>query len=109
MDIVDGLGATAVREAILRERRMRSLAAPRQPRAGTRDNPGGLTTRELEVLELLADGLSNAQIAESLVVSPKTVDHHVSAVLRKLGQTGRHRAVEVARREGILAESATVP
>jgi DNA-binding CsgD family transcriptional regulator len=102
LQIVDGLGASAVREVILRERRIRSLPSPRQPRAATRGNPGGLTARELDVLELLADGLSNAQIAASLVVSPKTVDHHVSAVLRKLGQPGRHRAVEIARREGIL-------
>jgi DNA-binding CsgD family transcriptional regulator len=109
LDIVDGLGAPAVREAIVRERRIRALPLPRQPRAATRGNPGGLTVRELEVLELLADGLSNAQIAASLVVSPKTVDHHVSAVLRKLGQPGRHAAVEIARRDGILATAASAP
>ena len=63
------------------------------PRARTQANPGGLTGRELEVVELLANGLRNAQIAERLVVSRKTVDHHVSAILRKLRVGTRTEAV----------------
>jgi DNA-binding NarL/FixJ family response regulator len=55
-----------------------------------------LTARELEVLNLLAEGLRNVDIAERLVVSSKTVDHHVSAILSKLGAPNRVAAVEKA-------------
>ena len=72
------------------------------PRATARENPGGLTARELEVLELLAQGAANAQIAERLVVSRKTVDHHVSAVLRKLMVANRTEAVAEAGRLGMF-------
>jgi DNA-binding NarL/FixJ family response regulator len=55
----------------------------------------------LEVLALLAQGMRNANIAERLFVSPKTVDHHVSAILRKLGAANRSAAVEEATRLGL--------
>jgi len=58
-------------------------------RAATRENPFGLTQREQEVLELLCEGRTNAGIATKLVVSPKTVDHHVSSILAKLGVSKR--------------------
>jgi DNA-binding CsgD family transcriptional regulator/tetratricopeptide (TPR) repeat protein len=85
-------------------RRLRELGErglPRGPRPKTRANPAGLTARELEVLALLADGLRNAQIAERLVVSEKTVDHHVSAILRKLGVRSRGEASALAGRLGL--------
>jgi DNA-binding NarL/FixJ family response regulator len=84
----------------MRERGFRSV--PRGPRARTRANPAGLTARELEVLELLALGLRNAQIAERLVLSERTVDHHVSAVLRKLGVGNRGEAAVQAARLGLV-------
>ena len=64
-------------------------------------DPGGLTAREVEVAELLVDGLRNAEIAERLVVSVKTVDHHVASVLAKLGVSNRAAAAGEARRLGI--------
>ena len=64
----------------------------RGPREATRENPAGLTQRELEVLGLVADGLQNREIADRLVLSSRTIDHHVSAVLRKLDARTRGEA-----------------
>ena len=69
---------------------------PRGPRPSTRANQAGLTVRQLEVLELLAEGFSNAEIASRLFTSPKTVEHHVSAVLAKLGAHSRAQAISAA-------------
>jgi DNA-binding NarL/FixJ family response regulator len=75
---------------------------PRGPRATTRANPAGLTAR-LAVLGLLREGMTNAEIAARLVLSVRTVDHHVSAVLGKLGVSTRRDAAAEARRLGIGA------
>jgi DNA-binding NarL/FixJ family response regulator len=83
-------------------RHARGLTVPRGPRPASRANPAGLTAREVEVLGLLADGLSYAEVAERLILSEKTVGHHVSAVLRKLGEPTRSRAVAAALRLGII-------
>jgi DNA-binding CsgD family transcriptional regulator len=92
--------------AAIAARRLRELgerSLPRGPRGATRENPFGLTNRELEVLPLLAQGLRNAEIAQRLVVSPKTVDHHVSSILRKLGVPSRGQAGAAAARLGMVA------
>jgi DNA-binding CsgD family transcriptional regulator/tetratricopeptide (TPR) repeat protein len=105
LDILARLDAPAVRHAVLRERHARGLAVPRGPRQASRAsraNPAGLTAREAEVLQLLADGLSYAEVADRLVLSEKTVGHHVSAVLRKLGEPTRSRAVAAALRLGVI-------
>jgi DNA-binding CsgD family transcriptional regulator/tetratricopeptide (TPR) repeat protein len=100
--ILSDMGATRSIEALLRTRRDRGLTLPRRPRRAAQAHVGNLTTRELEVLRLLADGLSNAEIAERLVISPRTAEHHISAVLRKLNEPTRARAVAAARRMGAL-------
>jgi DNA-binding CsgD family transcriptional regulator len=95
---LNALGATAAATAVGRRLRERGvLNVPRGPRQATRENPAQLTSRELEVLALVADGLRNADIAERLFLSPKTVAHHVSAILRKLGARSRGEAGALAR------------
>jgi DNA-binding CsgD family transcriptional regulator len=86
-------------------RRLRELGArdlPRGPRKATRDNPAGLTPREVEVLSCITAGLSNAEMAVRLFVSEKTVEHHVSAILRKLGVPTRGRAAAQALQLGLV-------
>jgi DNA-binding NarL/FixJ family response regulator len=75
----------------------------RGPRPATRANPANLTARELEVLALVAEGLRNADIAQRLFISAKTVEHHVSAILSKLGARTRSEAARAAARLGIGA------
>jgi DNA-binding CsgD family transcriptional regulator len=96
------LGARPLAAAVarrLRELGVRSLA--RGPRPSTRANPANLTARETEVLALVTEGLRNADIAQRLFVSTKTVDHHVSAILAKLGVRSRAEAARAAARLGI--------
>jgi DNA-binding NarL/FixJ family response regulator len=83
----------------LREQGLRQL--PRRPRRSTLDNPARLTPREVEVLMLLPAGLRNVDIAARLHISPKTVDHHISAILAKLGVGSRHEAAQWTNRGGL--------
>jgi DNA-binding CsgD family transcriptional regulator len=102
--LLDGLGAEPLARRVRRDLRERGVSGvPRGPRPGTRQNLAGLTGRQLEVLALLADGLTNADIAQRLVLSVRTVDHHVTAVLEKLGARSRSEAVEAARQQGWVA------
>ena len=98
------LGAPAA--ARLTRQRLRALGVrsiPVGPRSATRGNPLGLTRREREVLAEICAGQTNAAIAAKLFISAKTVDHHVSAVLAKLGAPNRNAAAAQAAKLGLLA------
>ena len=96
------LGAQPASAIVARRLRERGVSVPRGPRATTRANPANLTARELEVLAHVAQGMRNAEVADRLFVSEKTVDHHVSAILRKLGVHTRGEASAKAVRLGLV-------
>ncbi|HEU0201677.1 MAG TPA: AAA family ATPase [Burkholderiaceae bacterium] len=103
--IFERLGAQAAADCLRRALRARGTRAiPRGPRASTRANPFGLTARELDMLAMLAQGLSNAQIGARRHISVRTVDHHVAAILAKLNVSSRNDAVAVARAHRLLEQ-----
>jgi DNA-binding CsgD family transcriptional regulator len=105
LDELQRLGARPA--AAIVARRLReggALRLPRGPRPATRRNPAGLTPRELEVLALLAGGLRYADIAARLVLSERTVGHHVGAILRRLGVHTRGEASAEAARLGLTGQ-----
>lgn len=104
-DIACRLGAGPLTNLIaqrLRERGVRGL--PREPRRPTAEHPAGLTPRQAEVLELVVEGLRDAEIAERLFISPKTAGHHVSAILAKLGVSSRAAAIAEAHRLSLVGD-----
>lgn len=102
LDELQRRGASPAAAIVARRLRARGAAGlPRGPRRATRQNPAALTPRELEVLELVAQGLRNNEIAERLYLSPRTVGHHVSAILSKLDVPTRGQASAEARRLGL--------
>jgi DNA-binding CsgD family transcriptional regulator/tetratricopeptide (TPR) repeat protein len=103
LGMLDELGALPLARRVrrsLREAGVRGI--PRAPGTARRA-AAGLTARELEVLRLLAEGMSNAAIARRLMISARTVDHHVSAVLAKTGTSARGEAVAKALQEGVVS------
>jgi DNA-binding CsgD family transcriptional regulator/tetratricopeptide (TPR) repeat protein len=99
---LDDLGAAATAAAA--RRRMKTLGfrpIPRGPRPATRSAPAGLTAREQEVLALLSEGLPDREISQRLFISERTVHHHVSSVLSKIGVSSRTAAAREAARLGI--------
>jgi ATP/maltotriose-dependent transcriptional regulator MalT len=79
------------------------VAAGQEPSATVEPDRFGLTRREREVLELVADGLSNRQIAERLFISENTAGVHVSNIIGKLGASGRVEAAAIAHRSGLIS------
>jgi DNA-binding CsgD family transcriptional regulator len=97
--VFEQLGAAAAAQALRKQMRARGVQGiPRGSRTSTRLDPHGLTKREAEILGLLSEGLRNSAIAKRLFLSTKTVDHHVSAILTKLGVPSRAEAVAMARK-----------
>ncbi|MCH5642609.1 AAA family ATPase [Gordonia sp. ABSL49_1] len=100
---LDRLGAFATADRIRRNLRAAgSLAVPSRRRASTRSNAAGLTRRQTEVLALMGEGLTNAELADRLYLSEKTVGHHVSAILDRLAVTNRRDAVRRGRETGVI-------
>jgi DNA-binding CsgD family transcriptional regulator/tetratricopeptide (TPR) repeat protein len=100
--ILEDLGAVPMAQAVRKRLRARGVrGVPRGRRSSTRSNPHGLTSREAQVFALLSDGLRNSIIAKRLFVSPKTVEHHVSAILAKFGVASRSAAVAMARERSV--------
>lgn len=97
------LGADLICEKLISEMRSSGIRnIPRGMRASTKANPAQLTSRELDILQLLKTGAPNKEIAASLFISPKTVDHHISSILFKLDVPSRAKAVKEAEILGIL-------
>jgi len=93
----EAMGAPAAAARARARLRAAGWTVPRGARPATRTHPDGLTARQAEVLELVAQGLSDTAIAERLVLSRRTVEHHVAAVLAKLGVGSRRQAAEAVR------------
>ena len=99
---LDARPAAVIVDRRLRKRGLRGLR--RGPRASTRNNPANLTARELEVIALLGQTLTNAEIADRLVLSRRTVEHHVSSILRKLSVRTRAQAAAEGARLGLAGD-----
>jgi DNA-binding CsgD family transcriptional regulator len=103
LEVLDTLGARPLADRIRGELRGLGVdSIPRGPTKQTLSNPAGLTARQLEVLRLIADGRSNAEIATELYISKKTVEHHVSAIYTKLGVGSRPEAMRAAAELGAV-------
>jgi DNA-binding NarL/FixJ family response regulator len=103
IEIMHNLGADAIYEKMKFEMRASGIKSiPRGLRRSTMSNPANLTQRELNVLELLKEGLQNKEIANKLFVSPKTVAQHVSSIFFKLDVNSRAKAVQEATRQAII-------
>ena len=105
LEIFERLGARPIADWLRAHMRKEGIrGVPRGRRQATRDNPAGLTAREMQVLLLVAEGCPNSQIAHQLSRSLRTVDHHLAAILAKLAAASRTEAVAAARRLGIVPQ-----
>ena len=103
LEIFERLGAKPAMEKLKQEMRSKGVRGiPRGPRPATRENPYGLTAREMEVLGSLVKGQSNNAIAKGLSLSTRTVEHHIASILQKMGMASRNEAVALALKEKLL-------
>jgi DNA-binding CsgD family transcriptional regulator len=102
LEIFQRLGARPIMEKLKQKMMADGIHIPRGPRPTTRENLFGLTTREMEVLECLAKGLSNDTIAKQLSLSVRTVEHHIATILRKMQVHSRKEAVALALEQHLL-------
>ena len=96
--VLDGIGAAAAAARVRGLLRARGWSPPRGPRSSTVSHPNGQTVREAEVLALVSEGLTDSAIAARLVLSRRTVEHHVASILAKLGVASRQEAAATRRR-----------
>ena len=99
LELVEELGATPLIQVVRRKGRPKAAIELATP---TPSSNGELTPRQQEILLLLNEGLTNDAISRKLFLSPKTVGHHVVAILQRLGAKSRTEAVFVARQRGLL-------
>ena len=97
-------GAAPLEQRVARRMRRLGLVVPRGPLRRTRSNPAQLTDRQREVLALVGEGAGNAEIADRLHLSPRTVEHHLAAILAKLGVPSRAAAVARAADLGLRGD-----
>jgi DNA-binding CsgD family transcriptional regulator/tetratricopeptide (TPR) repeat protein len=102
LEIFERLGAHPALEKLKQKMRAEGISIPRGPRPATRENPFGLTAREMEVLASLTDGLSNSAIGKKLSLSTRTVEHHIASILQKMGVQSRNAAVAMALKDNLL-------
>ena len=100
--IFEDLGAVATANKVRHVLMDKGIKVPRGKSLATRDHAAGLTARQAEVLDLLAQGRTNTDIADELFVSHRTVENHVSAILMKLDVPNREAAVDAAQSQGLL-------
>jgi DNA-binding NarL/FixJ family response regulator len=102
LEVFETLGATAVVSKLKASMKDQGISVPRGKGDKTRRHAAGLTARQAEVLQLLDEGITDTEIADRLFVSPRTIHHHVSAILAKLDVSTREEAVTRARVKGFL-------
>jgi DNA-binding CsgD family transcriptional regulator/tetratricopeptide (TPR) repeat protein len=104
LEIFERLGAHPAAEKLKQQMRAQGIRGIRRgPRPATRENPYGLTAREVEVLASLVEGLSNNAIAKKLSLSTRTVEHHIASILQKMQVGSRNEAVALAVKENLLS------
>lgn len=93
LEIFERLGAQPILQKLRGNMRAQGIRVPRGPRPATRENRFGLTGREMEVLDCLVGGSNNKEIAKTLTIAPRTVEHHIASIVRKMGVQSRFEAV----------------